>query len=136
MGSAASGPPFGRALPRAFPAGPPGGRGRPLIGNRVCACDDCQLARPWNRFAALGQEADLWSRWDLDTPTRLDLFVCNEAQFLARTEGRLSAASATSPGHAMWGQLTKRTISYGKDWLGTFSPRNGVESVRQGRIWP
>jgi hypothetical protein len=27
---------------------------RPLIGNRIYGCDDCQLCCPWNRFAHLG----------------------------------------------------------------------------------
>src|SRR5690606_24900954 len=31
---------------------------RPLIGNRVYGCDDCQLVCPWNRFARLTDEAD------------------------------------------------------------------------------
>ena len=31
---------------------------RPLIGNRVFGCDDCQLVCPWNRYAQLAPEAD------------------------------------------------------------------------------
>jgi epoxyqueuosine reductase len=27
---------------------------RPLIGNRIYGCDDCQLCCPWNRFAQIG----------------------------------------------------------------------------------
>ena len=29
---------------------------RPLIGNRIYGCDDCQLCCPWNNFAKLGEE--------------------------------------------------------------------------------
>ena len=32
---------------------------RPLIGNRIYGCDDCQLICPWNRFAKLTAENGL-----------------------------------------------------------------------------
>jgi epoxyqueuosine reductase len=35
-------------------AGPIPEEFRPLIGNRIYGCDDCQLCCPWNRFAQLG----------------------------------------------------------------------------------
>ena len=31
---------------------------RPLMGNRIYGCDDCQLICPWNRFSQLTDEAD------------------------------------------------------------------------------
>jgi len=31
---------------------------RPLIGNRIYGCDDCQIICPWNRFAKMTGEAD------------------------------------------------------------------------------
>src|SRR5213078_2751617 len=39
---------------------------RPLIGNRVYGCDDCQLVCPWNRFAVPTDEADFQTRNGLD----------------------------------------------------------------------
>lgn len=31
---------------------------RPLMGNRIYGCDDCQLICPWNRFSSLTEEDD------------------------------------------------------------------------------
>ena len=39
---------------------------RPLIGNRIFGCDDCQLVCPWNRFARTSTESDFDPRHDLD----------------------------------------------------------------------
>lgn len=60
---------------------------RPLIGNRVYGCDDCQLVCPWNRFAALSAEADFAPRHKLDNVTLVELFSWDEQTFKARTEG-------------------------------------------------
>jgi epoxyqueuosine reductase len=60
---------------------------RPLMGNRIYGCDDCQLVCPWNRFAHLSQEPDFLPRGGLDAPTLLDLFGWEEPEFLRRTEG-------------------------------------------------
>ncbi len=35
---------------------------RPLMGNRVYGCDDCQLVCPWNRFTRLTAETDFLPR--------------------------------------------------------------------------
>jgi epoxyqueuosine reductase len=60
---------------------------RPLIGNRIYGCDDCQLVCPWNRFAQPTPETDFLPRHELDNITLLELFAWNEEQFLKRTEG-------------------------------------------------
>ena len=60
---------------------------RPLIGNRVYGCDDCQLVCPWNRFAKISVEPDFRSRHGLDSASLLELFNWSEQEFLARTEG-------------------------------------------------
>ena len=39
---------------------------RPLIGNRVFGCDDCQIVCPWNRFAKPSGEGDFKPRHNLD----------------------------------------------------------------------
>ena len=38
---------------------------RPLMGNRVFGCDDCQLCCPWNKFSAPTQEPDFTPRHEL-----------------------------------------------------------------------
>ena len=60
---------------------------RPLIGNRVFGCDDCQLVCPWNKFAEIATEPDFAPRHDLDRATLVELFAWSEEEFLARTEG-------------------------------------------------
>jgi epoxyqueuosine reductase len=60
---------------------------RPLMGNRIFGCDDCQLVCPWNRFASLSPEADFRPRHDLDRATLVELFQWSEEAFLRRTEG-------------------------------------------------
>ena len=60
---------------------------RPLIGNRIYGCDDCQLVCPWNRFAQASGETDFLPRHQLDGATLLSLFAWSETEFLARTEG-------------------------------------------------
>jgi epoxyqueuosine reductase len=60
---------------------------RPLMGNRVFGCDDCQLVCPWNRFAQTSPEADFTPRHGLDDSELLQLFGWSESEFLQRTEG-------------------------------------------------
>jgi epoxyqueuosine reductase len=60
---------------------------RPLIGNRIYGCDDCQLVCPWNRYARPTEERDFHPRHGLAAPQLLDLFAWSEEEFLSRTEG-------------------------------------------------
>ncbi|AOM41570.1 tRNA epoxyqueuosine(34) reductase QueG [Xenorhabdus hominickii] len=60
---------------------------RPLMGNRIYGCDDCQLICPWNRFSQLTDETDFSPRATLHTPQLLDLFSWSEEKFLRITEG-------------------------------------------------
>jgi len=60
---------------------------RPLVGNRVFGCDDCQLACPWNKFAVRSDESDFRVRHGLDQASLVELFAWDEPQFLQRTEG-------------------------------------------------
>jgi len=60
---------------------------RPLIGNRVYGCDDCQLVCPWNRFAQMSTLEDFKVRNGLDRASLLELFSWSEAQFAAQTAG-------------------------------------------------
>jgi epoxyqueuosine reductase len=60
---------------------------RPLIGNRVFGCDDCQMVCPWNRFARATGEGDFQPRHGLDNAELAELFRWSEEEFLSRTEG-------------------------------------------------
>jgi len=71
---------------------------RPLLGNRIYGCDDCQLVCPWNRFAQYTAEADFAPRHGLDSAGLIELFAWTEEQFLARTEG----SAIRRIGHACW----------------------------------
>ncbi|MBD8603268.1 tRNA epoxyqueuosine(34) reductase QueG [Pseudomonas sp. CFBP 8771] len=60
---------------------------RPLIGNRVFGCDDCQIVCPWNRFARPSGEGDFQPRHQLDNAELAQLFLWDEDRFLNSTEG-------------------------------------------------
>lgn len=71
---------------------------RPLIGNRVYGCDDCQLVCPWNRFAQVSAEADFAVRNGLDDITLVELFAWDAATFAAR----LAGSAIHRIGHERW----------------------------------
>ena len=60
---------------------------RPLIGNRIYGCDDCQAVCPWNGFAQPGTEEGFQPRNGLDRATLAELFAWTEAQFDERLRG-------------------------------------------------
>ena len=60
---------------------------RPLMGNRIYGCDDCQLICPWNRYAKTSEHDQFKPRHDLDNQDLLTLFNWSEQDFLRFTEG-------------------------------------------------
>jgi epoxyqueuosine reductase len=60
---------------------------RPLIGNRVYGCDDCQLVCPWNNFARLSNEKDFQVRNGLDRATLVELIGWSAAEFDRNMQG-------------------------------------------------
>lgn len=60
---------------------------RPLLGNRIYGCDDCQLICPWNRFAQTSPEADFAVRNGLDSARLSELFQWRESDFMRKLEG-------------------------------------------------
>jgi epoxyqueuosine reductase len=71
---------------------------RPLMGNRIYGCDDCQLVCPWNRYASVSAEPDFAAQHGLDTGSLIELFAWDENTFLARTAG----SAIRRIGHARW----------------------------------
>jgi epoxyqueuosine reductase len=60
---------------------------RPLLGNRIYGCDDCQLVCPWNKYARAAAQPDFKVRHGLDAPRLAELFGWSAAQFSARMSG-------------------------------------------------
>lgn len=71
---------------------------RPLLGNRIYGCDDCQLVCPWNRFGQLTDEEDFHPRKTLKDRELLELFAWDESTFLKNTEG----SPIRRIGHERW----------------------------------
>ncbi len=71
---------------------------RPLMGNRIYGCDDCQWVCPWNRFADFTEESDFHPRKQLDNSELIDLFLWDEETFLKNTEG----SAIRRIGHERW----------------------------------
>jgi epoxyqueuosine reductase len=71
---------------------------RPLMGNRVFGCDDCQLVCPWNKFARPTSEPDFQPRHDLDDSDLVTLFLWDEETFLEKTAG----SAIRRIGHTLW----------------------------------
>ena len=71
---------------------------RPLMGNRIYGCDDCQLVCPWNKFAGRSTLPDFDARGELTGRGLVELFAWTEEEFLRRTEG----SPIRRIGHERW----------------------------------
>lgn len=71
---------------------------RPLIGNRIYGCDDCQLYCPWNKFAQRAVLPDFDERNGLGGASLVQLFAWSEDEFLKNTEG----SAIRRIGHERW----------------------------------
>ena len=89
---------------------------RPLIGNRIYGCDDCQLVCPWNKFAVRSTLPDFDPREGLTGATLTELFAWSEETFLRRTEG----SPIRRIGHERW--LRNIAVALGNAWRATQEP--------------
>jgi epoxyqueuosine reductase len=96
---------------------------RPLIGNRVYGCDDCQLVCPWNRFAAPSGEPDFAVRNGLDDVRLVELFACSEMEF----HDRLAGSAIHRIGYERW----LRNLAVG---LGNAPTSNAIVSALRARV--
>ena len=71
---------------------------RPLLGNRIYGCDDCQLVCPWNKFAKVSTLPDFDARAGLVGGQLVTLFGWTEDEFLHLTEG----SPIRRIGHERW----------------------------------
>jgi epoxyqueuosine reductase len=71
---------------------------RPLMGNRIYGCDDCQVVCPWNKYAKLAATPDFAARNGLDSPRLVELFAWSEDEFNMRMEG----SAIRRIGHERW----------------------------------
>ena len=109
---------------------------RPLIGNRVYGCDDCQIFCPWNRHAQVTREPDFAVRNGLDGASLIELFAWDEASFNTRMAG----SAIYRIGHERW--LRNLAVGLGnaptsQDVIDALIARRGhpSELVREHVMW-
>ena len=95
---------------------------RPLIGNRVYGCDDCQLACPWNSFAQATGEADFAVRNGLDAATLVELFAWTADEF----DSRMAGSAIRRIGYERW----LRNLAVG---LGNAAKSENIVAALRGR---
>jgi epoxyqueuosine reductase len=96
---------------------------RPLMGNRIYGCDDCQLVCPWNKYAKAANDRDFAVRNGLDDAQLLALFAWSEEEFNARFEG----SAIRRIGHERW----LRNIAVA---LGNAAPSAAIAAALQARL--
>ncbi len=96
---------------------------RPLIGNRVYGCDDCQLFCPWNKFAEFTKEPDFSVKHGLDDISLVDCFDWSEDEF----KSKMAGSAIYRIGYAQW----LRNIAVG---LGNTATTAQVIAALQARI--
>lgn len=106
---------------------------RPLMGNRIYGCDDCQLICPWNRYSQLTDEEDFSPRAALHAPELIELFGWTEEKFLRITEG----SPIRRIGHLRWLRniaVALGNAPYSEEVLNTLQSREGENSLLDEHI--
>ena len=99
---------------------------RPLIGNRIYGCDDCQLICPWNKFAQRSALPDFDERRGLTGQQLVTLFAWSEKEFLASTEG----SAIRRIGHERW--LRNIAVAMGNALRAGWD--DGIQAALQARL--
>ena len=99
---------------------------RPLIGNRIYGCDDCQLICPWNKFAQRSALPDFDERRGLTGQQLVSLFTWTEEEFLAMTEG----SAIRRIGHERW--LRNIAVAMGNALRAGHD--DGIRAALQGQL--
>ena len=94
---------------------------RPLMGNRVYGCDDCQLICPWNKYAQVSSLPDFDARAGLSGQQLVQLFAWDETSFLRLTEG----GPIRRIGHERW--LRNVAVALGNALRATGSATDAAE---------
>jgi len=101
---------------------------RPLMGNRVYGCDDCQTVCPWNKFAQTHPLPDWQAREGLTGSAIAALLAWDEAEFLRRTEG----SAIRRIGHARW--LRNLALAAGNALRSPTLPANEQQALREALL--
>lgn len=102
---------------------------RPLIGNRIYGCDDCQLACPWNKYAQRSPLPDFDTRPGRTGAPLTELFAWTEAEFLRHTEG----SAIRRIGHERWLRNIAVALGNALRALPTPDSRHALRSALQQR---
>ena len=103
---------------------------RPLIGNRILGCDDCQLACPWNKFAQRSSLPDFDERHGLGSASLIELFAWSEDEFSQRMEG----SAIRRIGHERW--LRNIAVALGNALRGRVDNAQIVEALHARAMHP
>jgi epoxyqueuosine reductase len=96
---------------------------RPMMGNRIYGCDDCQLICPWNKFAQRSTLPDFDARVGLVSSQLVTVFGWSEEEFLRTTEG----TPIRRIGHERW--LRNIAVALGNA-LRLAEPHNAKELIQ------
>lgn len=98
---------------------------RPLMGNRVYGCDDCQQVCPWNQFAQVATLSDFDVRNGLDDAHLIELFSWSEEEFRSRHQG----SAILRIGHVQW--LRNLAVAMGNSLAASGCPESARGELRQ-----